>query len=318
MKHLLVLNTGWMNNYSGISGDAIKGGFKYLKDHKEGHEAYNFSPKNGKCYGFAPIMTETINIDRLGAQPEDVSIDDVTIVWTAKREGFGKCVVGWYNNATVYRSSKTRMVKGKEWYYYAKTDEHHAVLIPPDERNLHISGASVAKTSASWFLDETSEWFSPISEYIMERPTESLKKVTKKLARSTDPIKKTITEQAAMEVIKSHYRQYGYTVEECHKENLGWDLEATLGKVKLRLEVKGLAGHGNQVELTPNEYNKMRDKVTRNTFRICIVTGAGSVEGHTVFSKKRIFQYDPSSASWLDEEGALLRCQQVESARLSF
>ena len=319
MAKILVLNTGYMKNYSGTSGDPISGGFKYLKAGLgTGHEVLNFEPSMGKNYGYAPVRHGTINIQRLGARPQDDKISGITVVWTAPRPGFGKCIVGWYENATVYKTAQTRMLKRKKSYYNVVVNAADAHLIPPDERNFHMVGLGVPGTSSSWFVDQSPEWFTSISDYIASKMSGTTDEVATKLARSSDPIAKAITEQAAMQIISSYYRANGYEVEDCSAKNKGWDLEAILGKVKLRLEVKGLSGNGNQVELTPNEYNKMRDKATRGTFRICIVTGAGLLDGVPVFSQRRIFQYDESNDIWCDDNRSELNCQKVESARLTF
>ena len=47
---ILFANIGWMTHYRGNSAtDKIVGGGSYRNDDK--HEAYNFLPLNGKCYG---------------------------------------------------------------------------------------------------------------------------------------------------------------------------------------------------------------------------------------------------------------------------
>lgn len=74
----------------------------------------------------------------------------------------------------------------------------------------------------------------------------------------------------SMQVVAEFFESRRYTVNFRHKENLGWDLEATLGKQTLLLEVKGLSGDFNFVDFTPNEYeNSIKN---RKNYRICVVS----------------------------------------------
>ena len=81
-----------------------------------------------------------------------------------------------------------------------------------------------------------------------------------------------MVENAAMSYVWSHYLAQGYELEDVSKQNLGWDLEATSGTLKLRIEVKGLSSEAASIELTHNEYKAFIEKSL--TYRLCIVTGA--------------------------------------------
>jgi hypothetical protein len=61
---------------------------------------------------------------------------------------------------------------------------------------------------------------------------------------------------------------------ECRIKNCGWDLETTIGNIKLLLEVKGLNGKFYSINLSENEYNKLQEN--QENYRICIVSNCNS------------------------------------------
>ena len=103
---LIFCNIGWMNKYNGISGDSIERGGKYNK-HAVGHEVCNFTNNKGTVYGYVQPVGDSIKIEKLGASKKDEAIDGVTVVWTAGPESGGTVVVGWYEDATVFRNLQT-------------------------------------------------------------------------------------------------------------------------------------------------------------------------------------------------------------------
>ena len=97
-----------MERYKGLQdGDEIIGGGSYVKIEGCGHEVCNFAEVNGTLYGYVQPPGSQIDIDRLGAQPDDDEISNITVVWTATRPTGGTAVIGWYKNATVFRKKST-------------------------------------------------------------------------------------------------------------------------------------------------------------------------------------------------------------------
>lgn len=101
----------------------------------------------------------------------------------------------------------------------------------------------------------------------------------------------------------------GYRVESFEKDNVGWDLNAVLGKRDLKLEVKGLSGSQIVVELTPNEYAAMGKY--RDSYRVCVVTNT--------LSKPclEIFAYSPDSRQWESPERLVLNIKEIIAAKCS-
>ena len=82
-------------------------------------------------------------------------------------------------------------------------------------------------------------------------------------------------ERSAIELTMDYFeKKLTYDVRSVEKDSLGWDLSAkhrVAGEL-VQVEVKGLSGNQIAVELTPNEYKKM--KKHKKTYRICVVTNA--------------------------------------------
>ena len=57
------------------------------------------------------------------------------------------------------------------------------------------------------------------------------------------------SEKQAIDDIKAFYEKKGYKVESVESKNCGWDLETTIGNIKLLLEVKGLNGKFYSINL---------------------------------------------------------------------
>ena len=82
------------------------------------------------------------------------------------------------------------------------------------------------------------------------------------------------SEKRAIDDIKAFYEKKGYKVESVELKNCGWDLETTIGNIKLLLEVKGLNGKFYSINLRENEYNKLQEN--QENYRICIVSNCNS------------------------------------------
>ncbi|MDQ7839467.1 MAG: helicase-related protein [bacterium] len=100
------------------------------------------------------------------------------------------------------------------------------------------------------------------------------------------------TEQVAMEAAMVFEQQAGRQVLDVHTENLGYDLtsiDPRGGEVRL-IEVKGLAGDGGDITLTPNEYRVAQDR--RDCYWLYVVTNCRT-------EAPRLSQVkDPATYAW--------------------
>ncbi|WP_235829608.1 hypothetical protein [Clostridium nigeriense] len=180
MRKILFCNIAWMKNYRGINEEdkPINGG-KWVEENNKAHEEYNFDPINiiGEddmyCLGFVETKStnrkdsnqlhiEKINNSNLISSEE--SVDDVLVIWCAKSDYSDfTSIVGWYNNATVFRNYNTmKFENGYEQYYniYAKAKD--CVLLPVNlraRRTLWYVPRTGKKNSPSYGFGQSNVWF---------------------------------------------------------------------------------------------------------------------------------------------------------------
>lgn len=158
---ILFCNVGWMNRYNGIAGDSIERGGKYNK-HSVGHEVCNFTNNQGFVYGYVQPVGDSIKLEKLGASKNDEKIEGVTVVWTAGPESGGTVVVGWYEDATVFRDLQSiekpnaLQTKNGVTSYRVKVPANKATLLPVERRELIIPRAVKGGIGQSnvWFADK--------------------------------------------------------------------------------------------------------------------------------------------------------------------
>ncbi|WP_227717266.1 DUF3883 domain-containing protein [Methanobacterium lacus] len=318
-KRIIFLNVGWMKSYQGIiNGDIIQGGGSYVHENKFGHEVYNFLPYDGFVYGFVqPPRSSKIHIERLGADPKDDSIDNVLAIWVATKPTSGNVIVGWYKDATLYKEYQysdelNRNFKDEKIGYNVKAKEEDSKLLALDERVFHIKrGKGWMGQSNIWYASQESneDFRNEVLNYIYENiiPKKNDKKRNHSISRQVDTYQRQKIEVTAINHTIKYYEKYGYTVESKEKDNVGWDLEAVMDNIKLKIEVKGLSQENVAIELTPNEYEKMKE--FKEDYRISVVTNA---------LKKpilRIFSYNDENGIWQDIEGNKLEIDEKVSAK---
>lgn len=127
---LMIINVPWMKYYVG-EGDEEK---------VTPACGYNFQNVNGYYYGLKEVGHIAIeNFE--GISPEDETVEGVTVIWTAKnREGENK-VIGWYKNATVYRTPQSFLSLDSErtiftYNFVAKAED--SLLLPMELRLLDV------------------------------------------------------------------------------------------------------------------------------------------------------------------------------------
>lgn len=116
-------------------------------------------------------------------------------------------------------------------------------------------------------------------------------------------------ESKAITIVKAHFDQLKYQVQSVEADNVGWDLEARQKSEFLRIEVKGLSGSTISVELTPNEYAKMRQ--FRDSYRLCVVTNA------LASPKLDVFAFSETNKRWESDDRQILSIEKIVAARCS-
>lgn len=326
MHKLLFCNTGWMDQYQGLSHDSIQGGGKHVRTHGWGGEMYNFKKIDGMYYGYVQPKIDretdkptTIRIENLGASKIDKKIDGITIVWLASDPiNRGTKIVGWYESATVYRYAKTTPRSagrnhGRQTLPYFITSKGPVRLIPTDERRVPVKRGSKGWLGQSnvWYATDQPGFVKAIENYIFKDLVPAFAKLKKRKGgkgtpRQPDVLKRIKVEQKAVRVVTKYYRDLDYDVKSVEKDNVGWDLVATKGKVELKLEVKGLSGKNIYTELTHNEYTHVN--AHKDNYRICVVTDT------LVKPKLHIFSHSAELGHWKGRDSITLSFQERTSA----
>jgi len=323
---LVFANIGWMVKYSGPSrDDPTLGNFGYLKTDTVGHEAWNFKPLRGKVYGYVPRSAQ-IRIERLGAARGESQLAGVTVVWLARSPRDKKTyIVGWYNNATVHRSSNSiSLARAKSFRvaYQIEAPASSATLLTPDARIFSIPTAKEPGNlgqSPIWYGKDES-FRSTVRTYISGGKLPITKKKSTS-AKQPDPELRRKIERAAVAHATKYYSSRAggsRTVESVETLGCGWDLEATAfdGSV-LKVEVKGLSGKDVVVELTPNEYARMISAEHRSDYVVYIVT-----EALEKSARAHVFRHDALLSKgkdlvWSTDDFRKLKIQPLTAARLS-
>lgn len=138
---LMLCRLVWAEEYKSKKEKIFAGNMKYPATHGFAVEQLNFAHENGSVFGFVENRGEKFDLRKLGAGAADYSIDGVTIIFCAvDRLSMKLRVVGWYENATVFRElqmSSKGSIRG-DWEYYFKAHSQDAHLIPATARDLEV------------------------------------------------------------------------------------------------------------------------------------------------------------------------------------
>ncbi|TOA94315.1 hypothetical protein CGK15_23900 [Vibrio parahaemolyticus] len=323
---MIICNVAWMKHYDGINDSdyPINGG-KYIDKNGYGHEVLNFQ-KNGKyCYGYVQANNLTINISRIEPNAGDY-IDDVLVVWRS-RSNRGSVVIGWYENARVYRTTqepndrRSFHFNGEDHFpeYLIKAKSKDCTLLAPQQRLFPVPVTHKgfgSQTFVSFLEVETSEvkkFKRQLMTYISRVKEGQFSLPNKGKRGKIDHETKLKIEKTAVDLTIDYYVQLGYIVDSVEKDNVGYDLKATSGNKTLYIEVKGTSAKDHtsaNVCLTPNEYKT--SKTASRKYRICIVVNC--------LSEPELFEFtwDPEKSLWFSEHSLTsLKVTESISANLS-
>jgi len=306
---ILFANIGWMAHYRGNNAkDQIKGGGSYRDDDK--HEAFNFLPINGKCYGYVqPVRWGGINIDRIEKGCNDDKLSNVLVVWIATHPSAGGTyIVGWYKNANVFKSFQaSRSSLRNKYSYNIVAKDNDCTLLPLDQRTFQVLRA---KNGGKGFLGQSNVWYADSSNKAVQQFKEEviayitsytgkINHISRQVLKVNAVVRKHV-EVAAVAYVTKEYQKLGYKVTSREKENIGWDLDAEKNGIKLKLEVKGLAQSQVSVRISENEYKSMM--ANKKDYRLCVVTNALKDRPAMV-----VFIWDEDRKAWLSDRDPCIK-----------
>lgn len=303
---IIFINIGWMKKYLGPSEDdpLIADNFAYFKHYKNkkavGHEQWNFLGKDNRVIGYVP-RSSNINIRRLGAKPGQDKIEGVLVVFISRDPVVQKLkVVGWYKDAIVTRTAGFKRRFGRTTIEAPISAKHsNAYLLPVAKRTITVPTAKKSPggvgQSPVWYAERHPALVKQVRDLVDGREPSTKNQIPpKKPPRNRDPKNRSAVEKFAMDWAMRYFDDAVDVSLQCK----GWDIEARSNSETIYIEVKGISAPHVNFELTPNEYNKMREH--REKYFLFVVTGALSRK-----AKARIFRYQGFEQCdvWMSEEG---------------
>ena len=170
-------------------------GGKFVEENGYGHEEFNFLPikmdggEELKCVGFVEPKSNrgkqnTLHIENIegcDAMKNEECIDDVLVIWCAKRQKGDVTVVGWYKKASVWRSIQDWIIpfpNGVEENrgYNVQAKSNDCVLLPEPERNRHIWFVPSAHYTKSFGFGQSMVWYptQPEAKAFVDRLIENI------------------------------------------------------------------------------------------------------------------------------------------------
>jgi len=312
---IIFLRTAWMIHYQGVTPEDLPSGAGHFVDENlDGGEVMNFLPIGRRYYGFARLQADrSYNLSRLGAGPGEEFVDDVTVVFFAKNPFTGgQFVVGWYAHARFFKHFQELPDNRRPGHphYNCYTDRNNAVLLPLRQRNFRIPVDGPGQTNA-WYVQEYKDSISYLRtfERFKQNPAAYGRRKSRGAGWQIDAEKRKLIEVAAMTLTENYFVSKGFKIDYVHRQNLGWDLEASLGSIILKLEVKGTSGPLRAIELTPNEYTHSGNHAD---YRVCIAEHVLDLNKATL----HVCTLDHGANCWRSETGKRLAIVEVMSARL--
>ncbi len=139
--NFIFCNINEMDNYQGITiDDQPKHEGNLVKDTSDVFEQDNFLDFNGRCYGYVRTGGE-IHLDQhfKGVSEGTKSMSGITVVFCAAINEEELTIVGWYENATVFKEMVTLPLYDDEYLYFNfMADAKDCHLISKEDRDFII------------------------------------------------------------------------------------------------------------------------------------------------------------------------------------
>lgn len=281
-KRILFVRVGWMHYYHGVMPDDTGplGGGSYNKE-SIGSEVVNFKPFHGRVCGyFEPLGKTSLERIEKGSELQE-TLDNVLVIFVAKRPQGGQVIVGWYRNATVMRNARasTPQLAGKGRRHNVVAKAANAVLLQNTRRVqlVPVGAGGMGQRNMCYPLrrdgsSKVGPWMRACVRFVeayngpnlmldhsLDEIDDAAKKLESVVGASTgqgfasNPADRRALEQLAMKRAKAHFRRHFTDVKDVSVSQ-PYDLHCTEGKKELLVEVKASTGNGSVVILTRNEF----------------------------------------------------------------
>ena len=168
-----------MKYYKGVcKQDEPQFGGKFVEENGYGHEEFNFLPiemdetAELECVGFVEPKSNrgtrnTLHVEKIdgcASMSKEPFVDDVLVVWCAKRDRGDVTVVGWYKHATVWRDLQDWTITfpngtEEDRGYNVRAKASDCTLLPTGERNRAIWTIPSAKYTKAYGFGQSMIWY---------------------------------------------------------------------------------------------------------------------------------------------------------------
>lgn len=137
---LLLCEIPWMKKYNRYDENDIPfAGDKALDEEDYSNEYFTFQDNNGSCYGLCDIDEIKIDVYYKGVRKNSEYVQNAVVIWISSDKKGVKRVVGWYENATIYRKKQIRSIftdltGSNDIKYNIISKSMDSKLIPEDKR----------------------------------------------------------------------------------------------------------------------------------------------------------------------------------------
>jgi hypothetical protein len=248
-RRVLFARVSWMKRYDGLPGDKPSSTMSYVTGNDGPvYERYNFQPVGGWVYGYFAHSRETVcHLEKVAPdEPATDHLDNVLIIFIAKRPHGKQTVVGWYQDAILYPKyhipapTDRRFRNRQDWAYCCKCLERNAILLCPHERNWEVPHRKGGMSSAKIrYFDPTQPWMTNIIHKIDAYPDVPIENVededledlvvdafeearTQRQGYQLDTQLRRNIEDYAILVAKKAYEKRGYQVEKHTFHRISW------------------------------------------------------------------------------------------------
>lgn len=266
---VLFVRVGWSNYYDGSKSDELIGGGEFNKENV-GAEVTNF--RNIKNYFYGHFANCAPSLDKIDPNSNNETLENVSIIYFAKHpSNKGQYVVGWYNDATVYKEEQ--YLSRYRRYYYVRAKSNKSVLVPTEFRDCSIPRGKNCPGQHNYFYlydnhlnKKKLNWVNRIFKYIENYSDKSIP--TRDISNKTNSRKKEVSgkgsqgfqeylirkilEDYSMNLAKQYYIDKGYSVAD-HSSSKPYDLYCRKGREEFFVEVKSSTTSLGEIILTKNE-----------------------------------------------------------------
>lgn len=168
-KKILFCNLAYLPHYNtNYETTEPKNGGSYVSENNDAFEKYNFEEcEDGLYRGYVEMNNKrSLRIERIDSSAKNKEfVSNVLVVFCAKKDENKTVVVGWYDNATVFR--KRLPYDNREYNLYANIAESY--LLPEIERVFEIPRAN--NNSDKIGFGQSNVWYaeSPESQELVEK-----------------------------------------------------------------------------------------------------------------------------------------------------